>query len=89
MWSDSSQERRRDGNRPLSTQYRTYLPDIPALTRWEILHQSVACQERLSVEHILIRCADYIYIRNLYFNVNTVRELFDTVAPCVDNFIYT
>ena len=41
----------------------------------------VGCQERLSVEHILIHCVEYMYIdiRHLYFNVNTVRELFDTV----------
>ena len=39
----------------------------------------VSCQERLSVEHILIHCAEYIDIRVSCFNVNTVRELFDTV----------
>ena len=39
----------------------------------------VSCQERLSVEHILIYCAEYIDIRDSCFNVNTVRELFDTV----------
>ena len=33
----------------------------------------VGCQERLSVEHILIHCVEYIDIRHLYFNVNTVR----------------
>ena len=41
----------------------------------------VGCQERLSMEHILIHCVEYIYIRHLYSNVNTVRELFDTVPP--------
>ena len=41
----------------------------------------VSCQERLSVEHILIHCAEYIDIRVSCFNVNTVRELFDTVPP--------
>ena len=38
----------------------------------------------LFVEHILIHCVhcvEYIDIRPLYFNVNTVRELFDTVPP--------
>ena len=35
----------------------------------------------LSMEHILIHCVEYIDIRHLYFNVNTVRELFDTVPP--------
>ena len=35
------------------------------------------------MEHILIHCVEYIilYIRHLYFNANTVRELFDTVPP--------
>ena len=33
------------------------------------------------MEHILIHCVEYIDIRHLYFNVNTVRELFDTVPP--------
>ena len=37
--------------------------------------------ETLSVEHILIHCVEYIDIRHLYFNVNTERELFDTVPP--------
>ena len=41
----------------------------------------VSCQERLFVEHILIYCAEYIDIRDSCFNVNTVRELFDTVPP--------
>ena len=41
----------------------------------------VGCRERLSVEHILIHCVEYIDITHLYFNVNTVRELFDTVPP--------
>ena len=33
------------------------------------------------MEHILIYCAEYIDIRDSCFNVNTVRELFDTVPP--------
>ena len=31
--------------------------------------------------YILIHCVEYTDIRYLYFNVNTVRELFDTVPP--------
>ena len=41
----------------------------------------VGCQERLSMDHILIHCAKYIDIIDIYFNVNTVREPFDTVPP--------
>ena len=33
------------------------------------------------MERILIHCVEYIDIRHLYLNVNTVRELFDTVPP--------
>jgi ribonuclease HI len=48
----------------------------------------VSCQERLTVEHILIHCAEYVHIRFNYFNVNTLRELFDTVSPeLIINFI--
>ena len=35
----------------------------------------------ISMEHILIHCAEYIDIRDIYFNVNTARELIDTVPP--------
>ena len=41
----------------------------------------VGCQERLSVDHIIIHCVEYIDIRYIYLNVNTVRELFDTIPP--------
>jgi len=48
----------------------------------------VSCAERLTVEHILIHCAEYVHIRFNYFNVNTLRELFDTVSPeLIINFI--
>ena len=35
------------------------------------------------MDHILTHCVEYIYIRHLYFNVNTVRELFDKVPPII------
>ena len=41
------------------------------------------------MEHILIYCAEYIDIRDSCFNVNTVRELFDTVPPVLIIFIHT
>ena len=66
-------------------------PDILARGHLSLLHRHLLCgvhppvcvgrQERLSVEHILIHCVEYIDIRHLYFNVNTVRELFYTVPP--------
>ena len=81
LWPDSSQERRRD-ELVLSRLHirHTYLTHRHLLVG-DPPPVCVACQERLSVEHILIHCADYIYIIHLYFNVNTVRELFDTVPP--------
>jgi len=48
----------------------------------------VSCQEDLTVEHILIHCAEYVHFRDLYFNVRTLRELFDTVSPeSIINFV--
>ena len=42
------------------------------------------------MEHMLIHCAEYIDIRDIYFNVSAVRELFDTVPPVliILDFIY-
>ena len=75
LWSHSSQERRRDElilcrlriGRTYLTHRHLLVGDPPP----------VSCQERLSVEHILIHCAEYIDIRDACFNVNTMRELFD------------
>ena len=81
LWPHSSQERRRDelilcrlriGHAYL-THRHLLCGDPPPVC--------VGCQECLSVEHILIHCVEYIDIRHLYFKVNTVRELFDTVPP--------
>ena len=81
LWPHSSQERRRDelilcrlriGHTYL-THRHLLVGDPPPVC--------VSCQERLSVEHILIHCAEYIDIRVSCFTVNTVRELFDTVPP--------
>ena len=87
LWPHSSQERRRDelilcrlriGHTHLT--HRHLLVGDPPPVR-------VSCQERLSVEHILIHCAEYIDIRVSCFNVNTVRELFDTVPVLIISFI--
>ena len=81
LWPHRSQERRRDelilcrlriGHTHL-THRHLLVGDPPPVC--------VSCQERLSVEHILIHYAEYIDIRDSCFNVNTVRELFDTVPP--------
>ena len=74
LWPHSSQERRRDelilrrlriGHAYLTHQHLLCGDPSPIC---------VGCQERLSVEHILIHCVEYIDIRHLYFNVNTVQE---------------
>ena len=41
----------------------------------------IPCQEDLTVAHILIDCAEYAHFWYQYFNVKTLRALFDTVAP--------
>ena len=73
LWPHSTQERRRDelilcrlriGHAYL-THRHLLCGDPPPVC--------VGCQERLSVEHIIIHCVEYIDIRHLYFNVNTVR----------------
>ena len=48
----------------------------------------VSCQERLSVEHILIHCAENIKTWNSNINVNTVREVWYS-SSCVNYFIHT
>ena len=41
--------------------------------------ECIACQMPLTVEHILLNCVDFIYIRNKYFTCVTLAELFTRV----------
>ena len=41
----------------------------------------ISCQENLTVEHILIHCAEYFDVRYQCFDVNNLGELFLTVFP--------
>ena len=41
----------------------------------------ISCQENLTVEHILIDCAEYFHVRYQCFDVNNLGELFHTVFP--------
>jgi hypothetical protein len=41
--------------------------------------QCTACQCPLSVEHILLECADLAYVRGRFFTASTLRELFEDV----------
>ena len=43
--------------------------------------QCISCQEPLTVEHIMVHCADYIYIRDNYYTVNNIHELINNVDP--------
>ena len=41
----------------------------------------ISCQENLTVEHILIHCAEYFDVLYQCFDVNNLGELFLTVSP--------
>ena len=40
----------------------------------------IGCNERLSVEHILITCSDFIETRESHFTVQSARVLFQEVS---------
>ena len=41
---------------------------------------SVSCQEKLTVEYILINYADYVHVRYQCVGVSTLGELFNTIS---------
>ena len=41
----------------------------------------------LSVKHFLITCAEFNYIRTKYFNIKTIKELFDMPAQKILDFL--
>ena len=41
----------------------------------------ISCQENLTVEHILIHCAEYFHVRIQCFDIDNLQELFNTVSP--------
>ena len=43
--------------------------------------QCVPCFAPLSVHHIFVECVDVAAIRDTYFHVSSLKELFDTVLP--------
>ena len=51
--------------------------------RWQIPRPATfqCFQENLTVEHILIHCAEYFHVRYQCFDVNNLGELFRTVSP--------
>ena len=60
----------------------TYLTHIHLLKR-ENPPQCVACQCTLTVKHILVECADFLQIREKYYDTQDMKELFEEV--CVEN----
>ena len=44
-------------------------------------NKCISCQEPLTVEHIMVHCADYIHIRDNYYTVNNIHELINNVDP--------
>ena len=39
----------------------------------------LCCNEPFTVKHFLISCAEFNYIRTKYFNVKTIKELFNDI----------
>ena len=51
------------------------------LLKGDPIPQCIPCQCPLNVKHILIECHDFAHIRNRYFNVNSMGDLFKNVDP--------
>ena len=51
------------------------------LLKGEDQPECIPCQSPLTVEHILLHCIDFSLIRPKYYSVNSLNELFSTVAP--------
>ena len=41
----------------------------------------IACNEVMTIKHLLLDCADLIDVRENYFTVNSLKDLFCTVPP--------
>ena len=53
------------------------------LLKGEDQPECVPCQASLTVKHILVECVDFGLARAQYYDVQDVKELFDTVNPSV------
>ncbi len=56
------------------------------LTRIYLLHREhqpecVGCACPLTVQHIMIECVEFVYIRSRFFDVRKMKDLFDSVTP--------
>ena len=45
--------------------------------------ECIPCQEPLTVKHILLDCVDFNHIRENYYTVGNIKQLFETVKPNV------
>ena len=43
--------------------------------------ECISCQERLTVDHILLHCSEYHHIRVNYYHAETRKELLDNITP--------
>ena len=58
------------------------------LLKGEDQPECIPCQSPLTVEHILLHCIDFSLIRQKYFNVTTLNELFHSISPfMIVNFL--
>mgnify|MGYP001553615755 CR=1 FL=1 len=51
------------------------------ILRAELPPQCIPCNCSFTTRHILVECADFHYIRNKYYQVNSLRDLFERIQP--------
>ena len=51
------------------------------LPRGDLQPVCYACACPLTVQHILVDCIDFIHVRRKYFNVSSLRQLFEEINP--------
>ena len=66
----------RIGHTRISHSYLLYREEPP---------QCVGCDKPFTVRHILLECIDFSNVRNKYYHVNTIKQLFNDVP--IDNII--
>ena len=47
----------------------------------------IGCDKRLTIEHILLTCSDFIEIRESHFTAKSLRMLFQDISPEIFNFL--
>ena len=47
----------------------------------------IPCNEPFTVKHFLITCAEFNHIRTKYFNIKTIKELFDMPTQKILDFL--